>query len=1718
MKIPLYILFITLLMVACTACGATGLSAGRGFTAHLNKCKVLKEQRARGAQQLVAADAAAAEAAVVAHAAQQNIPLENMIIIPAPRPLLLYHPALCLLIRVDVRSAADNPPKRFQDEPPTLPSIVEPPEIPDVPAAAPDESGTELRSQTWVKTKPNRFGLYKVFPNRPTHDPDESISLDDLCKSPELLVAPKVPSSSPSTPPWHPFLNSTVARLMSWFHLGSNLKSIAELDSLVDDVLLKDDFNQEHLRNFKAARENKRMDDANGENSQDGWQKASVKIKLPAHNVCVPEADAAEFEVEGLLYRPLLDVMTEAFQSPAFEQFHITPFQYRWDPHYNPDDPDISLDPPDALDEDGLPQLPNGHQKVYGEIYTSDPMLRAHNKLRMTTPHLETVIAAYMFWSDSTHLANFGNASLWPLYTFFGNLSKYIRAKPTANAAYHQAYFPSVRLTFYFCFAVSHDFQLPDSLKDFYREKFGSSPSSDMWAHLKRELMHAIWDLLISEEFIHAYINGIVIKCYDGVEHLVFPRFFTYGADYPEKVLLATIKYFGGCPCPRCFIEKDKIPEMGTKADMRRRQNTRQDTTWYRFIINLVRRWIFEHGFLVAGAAVARNLKQYSWVPTRNAFSKLAVHGFNFYSMFVPDLLHEVELGGWKSLFAHLVRILQAEGEHLIDELDARFRKMPTFGRSTIRRFHANVSEMKKMAARDFEDILQGLLPEPHNTIILTLIYVFATWHAYAKLRMHTDSSVTSFRAVTRELGAQARHFLRTTCHRYTTYELPSEYNRRARRHAQKNAKSGSTTTPSKLSKERKTWNICTYKWHSLGDYTDAIVHVGTHDSYSTLTGELAHRHVKKFYAKTNKRNFVFQIGAHEHRRRLALQVKKSMDAAGTSKDAATEPAPHIEAPANQHAASIANIHTLLASENDKLPPSTPPKQHHHISESKRTFLQTYELPKNDTATKDFLPNLKAHLLNRLLEKPYDGDETQYSLQELADVNIIGERLYTHKVMRINFTTYDCLRDSDTLNPRTRPDFIVQAHEDEDETATHPYWYGRIIGIFHASVRHVGPLSKNRTKVHRMEFLWVRWFGRDLSHPGGWKYKRLHRVGFLDASEPDSGAFGFLDPAEVIRAAHLIPAFHFGRTSRYLGTTVARMYHGEDQQDYNYYYVNPFVDRDMFMRYSDDAVGHVTRRKAASVKPLHADEQEDEMDVDLPPMPHQATLDVDEAPGLDGPLAEPDSGTESDSEESEQEEANDEEPEAEGVEVTNESILDANGIFWDATEYSHVIVTRTLKAPTRDARLLSATTMSTPGASSTTSTSSSNAQVAQSGPAPVPPSAAKRAFDEIVASFGDAPVVPRASKKPKRDTMETKTPLNKLLSMAKYFPRAVHLFLDIGLALHYGAATCWTVAVSSDPSNTITLPEEERVAQKQLVNAFETMVSISIESVDVLREVYKEERQWGLIVRKFRKAAADARQSDTHNLEHKLQYLPSDPTKPITPAISNGELKSDRGVNHPMIRDAIISWRLRRKINEKMPAEEGEEAELTPAAIKALKALLNGGLTTRSKPAMKAKSWPSCFYADGAYDSNDPQAGLFRSLFLLRVARHLWTAPSSAMDGAERIKAICVARAHGQYRFTKEMLGYGCTMLSTSDWTSRDGKYNYEDLFDNILELFEDPTDTWAIETLGWFQKGVFGGAKVSGSDNGDNNDDSDDSDSEMATIRARRRAACSSESSSESG
>jgi hypothetical protein len=161
---------------------------------------------------------------------------------------------------------------------------------------------------------------------------------------------------------------------------------------------------------------------------------------------------------------------------------------------------------------------------------------------------------------------------------------------------------------------------------------------------------------------------------------------------------------------------------------------------------------------------------------------------------------------------------------------------------------------LKKLAARDLEDILQvcnfhtyahlrlrrlqcaipvfdGLFPEPHNTAVLSLLFICAHWHGMAKLSMHTDDTLTILDNTTTELGVTFRSFNETTCPNFDTRELARETNARKRRRGKKQPDLYEDDDDEPL---RKTLNIQTYKYHALGDYVAAIRQYGTTDSFST--------------------------------------------------------------------------------------------------------------------------------------------------------------------------------------------------------------------------------------------------------------------------------------------------------------------------------------------------------------------------------------------------------------------------------------------------------------------------------------------------------------------------------------------------------------------------------------------------------------------------------------------------------------------------------------------------------------------------------------------------------------------------------------------------------------------------------------------------------------------------------------------------------------------
>ncbi|EDR05496.1 uncharacterized protein LACBIDRAFT_329829 [Laccaria bicolor S238N-H82] len=79
--------------------------------------------------------------------------------------------------------------------------------------------------------------------------------------------------------------------------------------------------------------------------------------------------------------------------------------------------------------------------------------------------------------------------------------------------------------------------------------------------------------------------------------------------------------------------------------------------------------------------------------------------------------------------------------------------------------------------------------------------------------------------------------------------------------------------------------------------------------------------------------------------------------------------------------------------------------------------------------------------------------------------------------------------------------------------------------------------STSADDTHTMDFLWVHWFGHDTEYRSGFKACCLPRIRFFDGNE--DRAFGFLDPNDIIRAAHLMPAFSQGCSREPLGRSIS---------------------------------------------------------------------------------------------------------------------------------------------------------------------------------------------------------------------------------------------------------------------------------------------------------------------------------------------------------------------------------------------------------------------------------------------------------------------------------------------------------------------------------------------------------------------------------------------------
>jgi len=239
------------------------------------------------------------------------------------------------------------------------------------------------------------------------------------------------------------------------------------------------------------------------------------------------------------------------------------------------------------------------------------------------------------------------------------------------------------------------------------------------------------------------------------------------------------------------------------------------------------------------------------------------------------------------------------------------------------------------------------------------------------------------------------------------------------------------------------------------------------------------------------------------------------------------------------------------------------PQQHYSVANRDRDHVDLYALATKhvgDPALKasnttphlflcadtpqDFVAKLKDHLLARVLNKQYDAEPPTFTAKDHNTLYIRNNRLKQRYSMNVYYTTYDLRRGKDKVNMKGRPHVMALSQD-----GVHPYAYAQVLGIYRLYILH-GPTMVDEAKA---DVLWVRWFKINKTHRAGWKAKRLYRIKFVPSLE--DGAFGFLDPEDIIRGTHLIAGFHHGHRSPSLNNPTSVWDH-EKEYNWKTYYVN----------------------------------------------------------------------------------------------------------------------------------------------------------------------------------------------------------------------------------------------------------------------------------------------------------------------------------------------------------------------------------------------------------------------------------------------------------------------------------------------------------------------------------------------------------------------------------
>ncbi|KAH9952316.1 hypothetical protein BGW80DRAFT_745992 [Lactifluus volemus] len=236
------------------------------------------------------------------------------------------------------------------------------------------------------------------------------------------------------------------------------------------------------------------------------------------------------------------------------------------------------------------------------------------------------------------------------------------------------------------------------------------------------------------------------------------------------------------------------------------------------------------------------------------------------------------------------------------------------------------------------------------------------------------------------------------------------------------------------------------------------------------------------------------------------------------------------------------------------------------------------------------------------------------------------------------------------------------------------------------------------------------------------------------------------------------------------------------------------------------------------------------------------------------------------------------------------------------------------------------------------------------------------------------------------------------------FARSFSPFISVSSVIHYGIQSRGLTDANSED-----VPANEPELRKgydhllKVLTRFDEQIEWFDEDAESLSELI-------LIIHQ---QAQVTRTSDTGDLKYSaLEYIFRNASREsLNPPILRITSKASRGLNHPQIGRMLC------------PRHLLDDFDEDPTEM--LSKLQDGRII------FQPGDWSTCLYDEGQFDPENPDKGLMRGHYILRVVKHIFTGPSSALStpGSGRNTRANNAKIHNLTALTGREIAYGATQV-----------------------------------------------------------------------------------------